>query len=70
MLQNTEDSLTLSNTKQRTDLGTLVVPFMQTFHLLHTFCKTVNRFIDWNELVLFSLSKTAKTKVFTSDLNF
>ena len=27
--------LTLSNTKWGTDLGTLVVPFDQTFHLLH-----------------------------------
>ena len=28
-------AFTLSNTKRGTDLGTLVVPFMQTFHLLH-----------------------------------
>ena len=28
-------SLALSNTKKETDLGTLVVPFDQTFHLLH-----------------------------------
>ena len=30
------NSLTLSTTQQRTDIGGLVVPFMQTYHLLHT----------------------------------
>ena len=29
-------NLTLSNIKRGTDLGTLVVPFNQTFHPLHT----------------------------------
>ena len=32
---DTNTCLTLSNTKQETDLGTLVVPFNQTFHPLH-----------------------------------
>ena len=32
--------LTLSNIKRGMDLGTLVVPFDQTFHLFHKWCKT------------------------------
>ena len=35
-LRSEHTSLTLSNTKRGTDLGTLVVPFDQTFHPLHT----------------------------------
>ena len=35
LLSDTDFSLTLSNTKQGMDLGTLVIPLMQTFHLLH-----------------------------------
>ena len=34
-LRSEHTNLTLSNTKQGTDVGTLEVPFEQTFHLLH-----------------------------------
>ena len=34
-LRSEHTNLTLSNTKRGTDLGTLVVPFDQTFHPLH-----------------------------------
>ena len=37
ILSDADNSLTLSDTKRVTDLGTLVVPFMQTFHLLHEY---------------------------------
>ena len=45
-LRSERISLTLSNTKRGTDLGTLVVPFDQTFHPLH-----LSRFSDaiWNK---------------------
>ena len=36
-LERQNTCLTLSNTKRGTDLGTLVVPFNQTFHPLHIF---------------------------------
>ena len=35
LFSDTNKSLTLSNTKGGMDLGTLVVPFSQTFYLLH-----------------------------------
>ena len=41
-------NLTLSNTKQGTDLGVVVVPFEQTFYPLHTWSVNPPKYLEFN----------------------